>query len=155
MFSAMDRHRTSDVIDRKTVHRDAEMPARSRFVLLFHELPPNSVRPSHWDLMLEKDGVLQTWAIAQNPLNKGVYDAVQLADHRIDYLSFQGPISGDRGHVSRTDFGDIVRWQALPEPGQGFVIVLKSNHSNTSLRLTFRHRTERQWSIEANFIAAD
>src|SRR5687768_6367400 len=38
-----------------------------RFVLLYHECPPDYVRESHWDFMLEAAGVLRTWAVAKLP----------------------------------------------------------------------------------------
>ncbi|MCI0491450.1 MAG: hypothetical protein L0Z07_00770 [Planctomycetes bacterium] len=96
-----------------------------RFVLLFHDCPSSYERPSHWDLMLEAEDVLRTWALAQLPRDwdklhaetsrrrvacpkqAGVnaVDAEQLADHRRDYLEYEGPLSGDRGHVSRVEEG--------------------------------------------------
>ena len=38
-----------------------------RFVLLRHECPPDWVKPSHWDLMLERGQVLETWQLIDLP----------------------------------------------------------------------------------------
>ena len=96
-----------------------------RYVLLYHECPPEYERPSHWDLMLEVDGKLRTWALAQLPQGwaaaraqtvmlypscAGLADensvAIErLADHRIDYLHEEGPLGGSRGEVRRVDSG--------------------------------------------------
>ncbi|MEX0585289.1 MAG: DNA polymerase ligase N-terminal domain-containing protein [Pirellulales bacterium] len=76
-----------------------------RFVVLHHELPANSGRSSHWDLMFEVGDVLVTFALPQPPgeLPEQLVDA--LADHRPEYLSYEGPVSGGRGEVTRWDEG--------------------------------------------------
>jgi hypothetical protein len=85
-----------------------------RFVFLRHECPPTFGKPSHWDLMLERDGVLLTWSLPELPAawdgESGVgvelIDMTRLADHRLAYLDYEGPISGDRGAVTRHDRGE-------------------------------------------------
>ncbi len=77
-----------------------------RFVVLLHEMASGPRGPVHWDLMLEHDGVLVTWALAQKPKSDHTIEADRLADHRLDYLTYEGPISGDRGTVSRFDSGE-------------------------------------------------
>lgn len=98
---------------------DTQNPFTERFVILFHsvtdEFAKTSGRDSHWDLMLESDGVLKTWAldlnlierIQQNEKLVFEFKAYQLPDHRIDYLTYEGPISGCRGNVLRLESGDI------------------------------------------------
>lgn len=72
-----------------------------RFVILCHD----SFRGEHFDLMLEADGVLKTWALPEAP-TAGIEMACEaLADHRLAYLDYEGPISGDRGCVTRWDGG--------------------------------------------------
>lgn len=52
--------------------------------------------------MLEDDrGTLQTWALTEAPcLDRQIY-ADALPPHRTEYLDYEGPISGDRGEVTR------------------------------------------------------
>src|SRR5438552_222517 len=72
-----------------------------RFVVLEHDHPV-----LHWDLMLEAGGVLQTWRLAQPPLpSSAAIEATRLPDHRLMYLDYEGPISGNRGAVTRWDAG--------------------------------------------------
>ena len=75
------------------------------FVLLWHTMPPDAERRSHFDLMLEEEGVLRTWAIEAEPSPQQTLAALQLPDHRVAYLEYEGKISGGRGHVARKDAG--------------------------------------------------
>lgn len=55
--------------------------------------------------MLEHEGVLRTWRLAQPPDTPGHIAAEALPDHRLAYLDYEGPVSGDRGTVERWDAG--------------------------------------------------
>ncbi len=77
-----------------------------RFVILRHEVPAAQARGSHWDLMFEHGDALRTWAIEVEPGVGDAVDARELADHRLAYLDYEGPVSGDRGTVSRWDAGE-------------------------------------------------
>lgn len=84
-----------------------------RFVILRHECPPGYARPSHWDFMLEVGPALKTWALLQTPdetpsdqpSGSESCRAEALADHRLEYLTYEGPVSGGRGEVARWDLG--------------------------------------------------
>ena len=80
-------------------------PAAPRFVVLRHEPGPASQRPLHWDFMIETDGVLRTWALADEPTAGPSITGQALADHRLAYLDFEGPISDGRGAVAQWDWG--------------------------------------------------
>ena len=91
-----------------------------RFVVLFHEPPPGDKRPAHWDFMLEAEGVLLTWALPEEPQPGQTIPAKALPDHRVAYLDYEGPVSRDRGHVSRWDAGHYT----LEEESDGELRVL-------------------------------
>lgn len=76
-----------------------------RFVLLRHEPGPASARVLHWDLMLEEEAGLRTWALEAEPARGSSVAAVQLPVHRKAYLDYEGPVSGQRGAVTRLDAG--------------------------------------------------
>ena len=61
--------------------------AQPRFVI--HE---HSARRLHWDLRLERDGVLVSWAIPKGmPEEPGVnHIAPHTEDHPLEYLDFEG-----------------------------------------------------------------
>src|SRR5690348_2558350 len=78
-----------------------------RFVVLLHETPAGYARRNHFDLMLESNGVLLTWAIPELPTTDGSVAAERLPDHRLMYLDYEGPVSRDRGSVQRVDGGEF------------------------------------------------
>ncbi len=82
-----------------------------RFAILRHELPLHAARPSHWDLLLEHRGILLTWELPtlgfENlPATFEQLAIRRLADHRTAYLTYEGPVSNDRGSVNQVDSGD-------------------------------------------------
>lgn len=77
----------------------------TQFVVLEHRMPPHSSRQDHYDLMLERGGLLLTWALPRLPDSGESVSAQRLADHRLAYLDYEGEVSGGRGVVSRHDRG--------------------------------------------------
>ncbi len=72
-----------------------------RFAILRHEGPQGL----HWDLLLESGAVLRTWALPEAPAPGVEAVARALPDHRLLYLDYEGPIAGQRGHVTACDRG--------------------------------------------------
>ena len=83
-----------------------------RYVILLHETPAGSPRPTHYDLMLEWGDVLRTWALDTPPADDEVVGGTALADHRRAYLDYEGEISGGRGTVEQWDAGTYTLEQA-------------------------------------------
>ncbi|GIW82916.1 MAG: hypothetical protein KatS3mg105_4723 [Gemmatales bacterium] len=75
-----------------------------RFAILEHDHPHR-----HWDLMLEAKGMLRTWRLEAPPEERRPFVAEPIADHRLVYLEYEGPVSGNRGTVSRWD-GGAMEW---------------------------------------------
>jgi hypothetical protein len=57
--------------------------------------------------MLEEEGRLRTWELAATPSPGVPVDALQLPHHRLDYLTYEGPVSHQRGTVRRWDSGEF------------------------------------------------
>ena len=89
------------------MNQQVDSDARGRFVVLLHKFPLGHQRDDHWDLMLEEDSKLLTWALTEMPEPGKSIPAVALADHRKLYLEYEGPISGDRGSVTRVLAGSF------------------------------------------------
>ncbi len=74
--------------------------AAGRIVVLLHDHPFR-----HWDLLLEQSETAATWRLFRPPLTGEPLAAQRIADHRLHYLSWEGPVSGNRGTVRRTHSG--------------------------------------------------
>ena len=85
-----------------------------RFVLLTHDHPF-----VHWDLLLEDAETARTWRLLECPARWLVDPSITLvaeaiADHRLMYLDYEGPVSRERGRVVRWDHGEV-EWLAESE----------------------------------------
>jgi bifunctional non-homologous end joining protein LigD len=74
-----------------------------RFVVQEHTTPEGV----HWDFMIEREGVLATFRLEQPP--QAVLDhavrAVQIFDHPLRFLTYEGPVQKGAGRVSLVDRG--------------------------------------------------
>ena len=86
----------------------------SEFVILFHQMPDDRERMDHWDLMIQFEQSLITWALDSPPIVGTVASGVRLEDHRIEYLDFEGSVSGNRGNVRQVARGRC-QWIACLE----------------------------------------
>ena len=129
-----------------------------RFVLLLHDCPNDRPRPTHCDLMLEAGDVLATWSFAALPRDWSRVEGIaisdsnsvaaeRLADHRLAYLDYEGPLSGDRGSVSRLDAGTFATiaqspadWslQIIGQSIRGQLDLQQSAADPSQWQLTFR-----------------
>jgi hypothetical protein len=75
---------------------------RSRFVILEHDHPF-----LHWDLLLQQGETLAGWRLLRHPMTGGWIPSESLADHRLMYLDYEGPVSNNRGVVSRVASGEF------------------------------------------------
>ncbi|MEI8016562.1 MAG: DNA polymerase ligase N-terminal domain-containing protein [Schlesneria sp.] len=77
-----------------------------RFVILVHDHPF-----LHWDFLLENGDHCRTWRLLVDPeLSVDDFPAEAIPDHRLIYLDYEGPISGQRGAVTRWDSGTF-QWR--------------------------------------------
>lgn len=71
-----------------------------RFVILRHDHPF-----LHWDLLLEHGDTAATWRLLTEPVAGKPIPCERIADHRLHYLTYEGPVSGGRGAVIRVAAG--------------------------------------------------
>ncbi|HPD29978.1 MAG TPA: DNA polymerase ligase N-terminal domain-containing protein [Phycisphaerae bacterium] len=102
------------------------------FVLLRHDTRDGV----HWDLMLDTGSVLATWQLAADPSAAGPgpqeISARRLPDHRYDYLDYEGPISRNRGYVTRSDRGT---YRILEDNSRSYVVILSGERLSGRFRL--------------------
>jgi hypothetical protein len=104
-------------------------PAASlRFVVLRHE----GIEDPHFDLMIETTpgSPLATWRSPEWPITQPTV-LTQLPDHRRDYLEYEGPISGNRGHVLRIAAGAY----AISDIGGGAKLIQWNTRELSNIKL--------------------
>jgi hypothetical protein len=95
--------------------------------------------------MLRRGAVLITWQMEQSPLELGVGQAIpakKIKDHRLVYLTYEGPVSGGRGAVTRQDEGT---YELLEEGADGW----RARFDGRGMRGIYRLRREEgdAWSL--------
>lgn len=101
------------------------------FVLLEHDTTACKNAPEgvgrHWDLLLEVPGQerLATWRLTADPCQGMPVPAERIGDHRRHYLTYEGPLSDDRGVVRRIDAGSA---QIVREGLERLVLRLDGRH---------------------------
>lgn len=78
------------------------LPTMARFALLKHDHPFD-----HFDLLLQWGQSLKSWRLVIIPRVGEAQSASKIPDHRLNYLDYEGPVSGNRGHVQRVDGGEL------------------------------------------------
>ncbi|HET9803892.1 MAG TPA: non-homologous end-joining DNA ligase [Candidatus Acidoferrum sp.] len=102
----------------------------------------------HYDLRLEQDGVLKSWAVPKGlPPRPGIARlAVSVEDHPLEYVNFEGAIpKGEYGGGMMWKFAQG-RYEITKQKKDGFYFRLQSRELNGEYRI---HRTkENQWLLE-------
>ncbi|MEK6642287.1 MAG: DNA polymerase ligase N-terminal domain-containing protein [Planctomycetota bacterium] len=121
----------------------AESPQGStRFVVLRH-VQRDGV---HFDLMIQRGGTLATWKclVAPEDAQREAVACERLADHRLAYLDYEGPISGDRGDVTRVDQG-VCTVEAWDEDRVD--VVFRGMRLVGRFRMTKAQDDDQSWSL--------
>lgn len=108
-----------------------------RFVILTHDHPI-----LHWDFLLEFGDSCRTWRLSRSPDCEVPITAEAIADHRLDYLAYEGPVSGDRGTVSQWDVGTF---EVHSETSTEIVIELRGRKLIGLIQLTASTDAQWQW----------
>jgi len=101
-----------------------------RFVILTHDHPF-----IHWDLMLEEGETLRTWRLLAEPATAEPIPAEPLPAHRLRYLDYEGPVSGNRGSVEQWDAGT---YDLLAFSAERWLVRLRGSRADATAEITTR-----------------
>jgi bifunctional non-homologous end joining protein LigD len=108
----------------------------------------------HWDLRLEMDGVLKSWAVPKgpsaNPADKRL--AVKVEDHPIEYGDFEGIIPEGNYGAGSVIVWDRGVWVPLEDPHEGMkkgklLFELKGYKLHGRWTLVKMKKTEKEWLL--------
>ncbi|HJS41999.1 MAG TPA: DNA ligase D [Gemmatimonadales bacterium] len=106
----------------------------------------------HWDLRLEMDGVLRSWAVPKgpsaNPADKRL--AVKVEDHPLEYGDFEGIIPEGNYGAGTVVVWDRGIWEPLEDPHEGLekgklLFNLKGYKLHGRWTLIKLKKTEKEW----------
>jgi hypothetical protein len=115
--------------------------------------------------MFESGDSLRTWALLELPrgwqpaqshtaaIHAGcavasavnIVEAEALGDHRREYLEYEGPVSGERGQVTRIDSGDF---ETIDESRKSWQVELCGEHLRGRVTLEAGPEGANSWTLE-------
>lgn len=103
----------------------------------------------HYDLRLEKDGVLKSWAVPRGmPPHPGVKRlAVQTEDHPMEYLTFDGKIPKGQYGAGEMWIYALGKYQITKDKKDGFYFRLSSKELTGEYRI-YKLQKEKEWLME-------
>lgn len=104
-------------------------------------------RHPHFDLRLEHEGVLKSWAVPKGvSASEGVKRlAVSVEDHPLDYIGFSGVIPGGLYGAGTVEVWDSGAYET--EAWEGDKIVVRLNGTKISGRYALIHTKDNNWLI--------
>ncbi len=127
----------------KAPSKRAPKTSRARFVVHEHH-----ARRLHWDLRLERDGALMSWAvpngIPQDPSENR--KAIHVEDHPLSYIDFQGEIPAGNYGAGRVLIWDHGSYDCEKYTDGKLIVVFHGERLRGRYAL-FRTRDEKDWMI--------
>lgn len=130
----------------------SQIPLARRQYLAGGDLPADSI-DVHYDLMLQSEGGLLTFAVSKPPSNDyPTLPAIALPMHREAYLEYEGPVSGNRGTVERVMSGTFTMIEIAPHVSladyfEKLTIKLFPDDGEQPLRLVLERKEQDEFQI--------
>jgi bifunctional non-homologous end joining protein LigD len=113
-----------------------------RFVIQRHSREKEA---SHWDLMLEQNGVLETYRVGLPPEKWGSepLEAVKIFDHPLKFLTYEGSVNKGKGQVKIADSGT---YEVMGESNR--MKRIRFNGTVVKDEFTFRQIEGERWELK-------
>lgn len=102
----------------------------------------------HYDLRLEMDGVLKSWAVPKEPVNEPNVRrlAIQVEDHPLDYASFEGIIEEGQYGAGKVEIWDSGHYDLIERTGTRIQVEIKGRKlKGKFVLLKFGKPSENSW----------
>ncbi len=104
----------------------------------------------HWDLRLEMNGVLKSWAVPKEPPTaKGIKRlAIQVEDHSLNYANFEGEIPEGMYGAGKVEIWDAGNYKLLKKSEKEIEFELKGKKLNGKFVLVktkYGKKPEKSW----------
>ena len=139
-----DAARTPEPVPERAAGRKRSARRAPRFVIQQHH-----ARSLHWDLRLEHDGVLASWAVPRGlPRDPGRnHLAVHTEDHPMEYLTFHGEIPAGEYGGGRMTVHDTGTYRAEKWRDDEVIVVLDGERTKGRYVLFATGGRGRDWMI--------
>ncbi len=104
----------------------------------------------HWDLRLEMNGVLKSWAVPkQPPKSKGIKRlAIQVEDHPMEYAKFHGTIPEGNYGAGKVEIWDNGKYNLIEKTSKKIIFELhgkKLSGKYCLIKTNYGSKPEKSW----------
>ena len=101
----------------------------------------------HWDFRLEMEGVLKSWVVPKGVPEKSAIKrlAIQVTDHELDYIDFEGEIPEGQYGAGRVTIWDSGTYELESRSEKAVAFILDGRRLKG--RYSLVHLKDKQWLI--------
>lgn len=121
--------------------------SKSKKIFVIHQ---HHARNLHWDLRLEINGVLKSWAVPkQPPTTKGTKRlAIQVEDHPLEYANFKGTIPEGNYGAGKVEIWDKGTYELIEKTSKKIEFKLngkKLKGNYVLVKTNYGSKPEKSW----------
>ena len=134
---------------KKSKEPEAKVSKKKSKKLIF-VIHKHAARNLHWDLRLEMNRTLKSWAVPkQPPASKGTKRlAIQVEDHPLDYAKFQGIIPKGNYGAGKVKIWDNGTYELIEKTSKKIEIILhgkKLKGKFVLIKTNYGNKPEKSW----------
>lgn len=116
---------------------------------LIYSIQEHKSRKLHWDLRLEMNGVLKSWAIPKKPTNQPNVKRllIETEDHQIDFAFFEGTIPEGQYGAGNIKLYDKEKYDIIEyEEGKKYIVNITGKELNGTF-IIVKTKEPKEWLI--------